>query len=450
MPPNNENYHALAPPQAEAATAELYWVRRVFNGDTPTNAPPLRSVLKGKNVTLDEFRHWAAVVRAFFWWMVEEHLRPRAWAFGWVQDRVHDNPNARARPTPPYNLQQVASYAFLLPDDDGVYKRVLLPLLDLLNHANPDKANANVGREDGYFVGRATKPIKQGEQARGVRDGRGAESGRAAHCCVCGVEVIVCACWTACAPFGSKLRRFVPGYAANACPAPYPTSHLTSPHIIQVVFTYSPGNEHNDHSLMHYGFVDRTRLADPQMCCQDMPGGDLWNCPPTGGLQKMLDGAPARCGVCLRRNLGPGGRTVPCARRLRCRANATRLHRTSTHAPHTWFAGGEAEVERLQAILASFPTTEKEDEVLLSGAQGWEGQAGRVRRCGDVTLCSLLRTRPPICRAIGMDREAKWREATLVEFRMLRKRALRQMIDKLRGVPLAPPPPAPAGDHTEL
>ena len=99
MPPNNENYHALAPPQAEAATAELYWVRRVFNGDTPTNAPPLRSVLKGKNVTLDEFRHWAAVVRAFFWWMVEEHLRSRAWAFGWVQDRVRDNQTLA--PVPP-------------------------------------------------------------------------------------------------------------------------------------------------------------------------------------------------------------------------------------------------------------------------------------------------------------------------------------------------------------
>ena len=65
-----------------------------------------------------------------------------------------------------HNAPQVASYAFLLPDDAGVVRRVLLPLLDLLNHANDDAANAVVGREGGAFIARATKAISAGEEVR--------------------------------------------------------------------------------------------------------------------------------------------------------------------------------------------------------------------------------------------------------------------------------------------
>lgn len=85
------------------------------------------------------------------------------------QVRTHPAP-PRLSPhhrTPP---SQVASYAFLLPDDANVVRRVMLPLLDLLNHANDEAANAVVGREGGgeggAFVARATRAIAAGEEVR--------------------------------------------------------------------------------------------------------------------------------------------------------------------------------------------------------------------------------------------------------------------------------------------
>ncbi len=47
----------------------------------------------------------------------------------------------------------------------------------------------------------------------------------------------------------------------------------------QVRFSYSNGNARNDHALLHYGFVNRDRAAEPLLACVDEPGGDLWACP---------------------------------------------------------------------------------------------------------------------------------------------------------------------------
>ncbi len=43
--------------------------------------------------------------------------------------------------------------------------RVMLPLMDLFNHANPDQANINMFRdENGDYYGYAKRPIARGEQ----------------------------------------------------------------------------------------------------------------------------------------------------------------------------------------------------------------------------------------------------------------------------------------------
>ena len=41
---------------------------------------------------------------------------------------------------------------------------------------------------------------------------------------------------------------------------------------------YSHGNARNDHSVLHYGFLDRSRWEQPRVCCSDLDGADLWNC----------------------------------------------------------------------------------------------------------------------------------------------------------------------------
>ena len=60
----------------------------------------------------------------------------------------------------------VASYAFHLPDDEGTHRTIMLPLLDLINHANAGLANAVVAREDGEFTARALRDINKGEEVR--------------------------------------------------------------------------------------------------------------------------------------------------------------------------------------------------------------------------------------------------------------------------------------------
>ena len=95
--------------QAKLARNEVSWIERVFSGETMEGrTPSLKEACAAEGTapiarpTLGEFRHLTAVV---------------------------------------------ASYAFHLPDDEGTDRTVLLPLLDLVNHANAGVANTVVARE---------------------------------------------------------------------------------------------------------------------------------------------------------------------------------------------------------------------------------------------------------------------------------------------------------------
>lgn len=90
--------------------------------------PTLATALSGANVTWPEFQRWVSVI---------------------------------------------ASYTFHLPDDDGVTRAVFLPLLDLINHGDKGDANADVDREGAFFVIRATRDVKPGEEVWDEGGGRG-------------------------------------------------------------------------------------------------------------------------------------------------------------------------------------------------------------------------------------------------------------------------------------
>ena len=120
--------------QAKLARNEVTWVRRVYFGETiEGRTPTLREACAASTAasggkaaavplpTLGQFRHLTAVV---------------------------------------------ASYAFHLPDDEGTHRTIMLPLLDLINHANAGLANAVVAREDGEFTARALRDINKGEEVR--------------------------------------------------------------------------------------------------------------------------------------------------------------------------------------------------------------------------------------------------------------------------------------------
>jgi len=60
---------------------------------------------------------------------------------------------------------QVASYAFLFPNEQGVAKRMLLPLLDLVNHADGREANMEIMQADnGDFYAYTLRDIARGEE----------------------------------------------------------------------------------------------------------------------------------------------------------------------------------------------------------------------------------------------------------------------------------------------
>jgi hypothetical protein len=64
---------------------------------------------------------------------------------------------------------QVASYAFTFPDADdlSMQVRVMLPLFDLMNHADKDDTNINIMRdEEGNYIAYASRDIKKGEEVR--------------------------------------------------------------------------------------------------------------------------------------------------------------------------------------------------------------------------------------------------------------------------------------------
>ena len=60
---------------------------------------------------------------------------------------------------------QVASYAFVFPNEDGVPHRMLLPLLDILNHGNEDAANVQIMEaENGDIYAYTLRDVKAGEE----------------------------------------------------------------------------------------------------------------------------------------------------------------------------------------------------------------------------------------------------------------------------------------------
>ena len=62
---------------------------------------------------------------------------------------------------------QIASYAFLFPNEDGVMRRMLLPLLDLINHGDAERANLDIMQaENGDFYAYALRDIAAGEEVR--------------------------------------------------------------------------------------------------------------------------------------------------------------------------------------------------------------------------------------------------------------------------------------------
>ena len=60
---------------------------------------------------------------------------------------------------------QVASYAFTFPDEDGVPTRMLLPLLDMLNHGNKGTANVQIiEAENGDIYAYTLRDVEAGEE----------------------------------------------------------------------------------------------------------------------------------------------------------------------------------------------------------------------------------------------------------------------------------------------
>ncbi|CAL8465237.1 g4772 [Coccomyxa elongata] len=223
------------------------FTRNVLRGAKPHIVKDVRAML-GRDISLEEFKYWTAMV---------------------------------------------ASYAFTFPDDTDPEKqvRVMLPLVDLINHGNRDEANVKLFRdENGDYIAYATRVIKKGEELR---------------------------------------------------------------------HTYQAGCERNDHALFHYGFVQD--LPEPKLAAQDLPSGNLYD--------------------------------------------------DSAHSEADYDVGGplatEEELQRLKDILAAFPTTEAEDERLLTGG-GWMDK---------------LLGRKPLTDSV---------ERLFVTYRMLRKKALRLTIERLR------------------
>ena len=66
-----------------------------------------------------------------------------------------------------FRRAQIAAYAFLFPNEAGAMHRMLLPLLDLINHGDREAANLDIMQaENGDFYGYALRDIRQGEEAR--------------------------------------------------------------------------------------------------------------------------------------------------------------------------------------------------------------------------------------------------------------------------------------------
>jgi hypothetical protein len=70
------------------------------------------------------------------------------------------------QPEIPSCVRQVASYAFLFPDEEGVAKRMMLPVLDMINHADGGDVNLEIMQADnGDFYAYTLRDVAKGEEA---------------------------------------------------------------------------------------------------------------------------------------------------------------------------------------------------------------------------------------------------------------------------------------------
>jgi len=219
---------------------------------------------------------------------------------------------------------------------------------------------------------------------------------------------------------------------------------------------YSHGNARNDHSVLHYGFLDRSRWEQPRVCCSDLDGADLWNCSAVDRDSRELgaaeDGERAmamRKSETKRASLAPNyektgnevfSKSPHFALFLRA-SSASSLTPIST-LDIADPAEQDALQDRYAAKLASFPTSVRDDESVLSGKQR------SFRACCHCAMSAMIMNsqcnalcdkraahRPLQNHAPGLRDQTAWKARLLIEFRVLRKRALQQAIDNLRAMP---------------
>ena len=142
---------------------------------------------------------------------------------------------------------------------------------------------------------------------------------------------------------------------------------------------YSHGNARNDHSVLHYGFLDRSRWDHPRVCCSDLDGADLWNC---GVFDRDFQEVGAyddqdRGWAMRRSNAQRGVDATNSKKQARgvMRRTATFFHFECSASPltpvlalhKTGPAERDALKERYTTKLAAFSTSAREDEAILSG-----------------------------------------------------------------------------------
>ncbi len=134
--------------QASYAEVNANWTRDVWGGNAtlePHQMFPqlLKEKLPGADkITYEDFKHIASLVGPTC-----EHLRLCTETAG-----SHAEPRSCA---------QTATYSFVFPDSKNEYKRVMLPLFDLINHKG-EGANTYVGKDatTGSYHLITTKNIK--------------------------------------------------------------------------------------------------------------------------------------------------------------------------------------------------------------------------------------------------------------------------------------------------
>ncbi|CAL5225405.1 g8216 [Coccomyxa viridis] len=185
----------------------------------------------------------------------------------------------------------VASYAFTFPNEDGVPTRMLLPLLDMLNHGNEGTANVQIIEADnGDIYAYTLRDVEAGEE---------------------------------------------------------------------LTHTYTAAIRRNDQALFHYGFIQE--YEPPALVEQDLPDGNLYDMSSYSEEDYDL-----------------GGRLVT-----------------------------RQELQRLQGILDSFPTTMAQDAAILQEEKPWWQFWGKEGPRNDL-------------------------ERMFIQYRIMRKQALQYVHTKLK------------------